>query len=133
MLTRTIAANPVLTQEPGTSLFKSGQFSDFTPQNYDLNTGVRWNMTELMGPHVLIPLTTIQSTANGSTDNSSIGYDPFTMSSVTHALPTPAFNPYAEDHTSLAPGTGPFYANQNAYSTPLQPVIPPNTVMLPIG
>ncbi|RYP56068.1 hypothetical protein DL769_009982 [Monosporascus sp. CRB-8-3] len=46
-------ANPVLPQDTGASLFKSGQFSDFAPQNYDLNTG---------------------SAANGSTDTGAAPY-----------------------------------------------------------
>ncbi|RYO81268.1 hypothetical protein DL766_007379 [Monosporascus sp. MC13-8B] len=94
-------ANPVLPQDTGASLFKSGQFSDFAPQNYDLNTG---------------------SAANGSTDSSSLGYDPFTMSNVGHTLPTAGYNPYAEDHTNMAAGAAPYYAAQSAYTTPLQPL-----------
>ncbi|RYP44893.1 hypothetical protein DL768_008698 [Monosporascus sp. mg162] len=100
-LTYQIAANPVLPQDTGASLFKSGQFSDFAPQNYDLNTG---------------------SAANGSTDSSSLGYDPFTMSNVGHTLPTTGYNPYAEDHTNIAAGPAPYYAAQSAYTTPLQPL-----------
>ncbi|RYP57868.1 hypothetical protein DL770_010561 [Monosporascus sp. CRB-9-2] len=94
-------ANPVLPQDTGASLFKSSQFSDFAPQNYDLNTG---------------------SAANGSTDSSSLGYDPFTMSNVGHTLPTTGYNPYAEDHTNMAAGAAPYYAAQSAYTTPLQPL-----------
>ncbi|RYO83540.1 hypothetical protein DL764_009447 [Monosporascus ibericus] len=94
-------ANPVLPQDTGASLFKSGQFSDFAPQNYDLNTG---------------------SAANGSADSSSLGYDPFTMSNVGHTLPTTAYNPYAEDHANITAGAAPYYAAQSAYTTPLQPL-----------
>ncbi|RYP61324.1 hypothetical protein DL771_010163 [Monosporascus sp. 5C6A] len=94
-------AKHVIPQDTGASLFKSTQFSDFAPQNYDLNTA---------------------SAANGSTDSSSLGYDPFTMSNVGHTLPTTGYNPYAEDHTNIAAGAAPYYAAQSAYTTPLQPL-----------
>lgn len=48
------------------------------------------------------------------------------MSGVGHSLPATGFNPYAEDHTNLATGAAPYYAAQNAYTTPLQPVINQN-------
>ena len=65
----------------------------------------------------------MQGATNGSTDTSSIGYDPFIMPNVGHALPsTTGYNPYAEEHTSLPAGNGPYYPNQATYTSPLQPV-----------
>ncbi|KAI0012041.1 hypothetical protein F4779DRAFT_614991 [Xylariaceae sp. FL0662B] len=90
-----------LQQDPGASLYK-GPFPDFTPQNYDLNTA--------------------SSAANGSSDNGSLGYDPFTMSSVNQALPSTQYNPYAEEHNALAGAGAPFYGAQSTFTTPSQPL-----------
>ncbi|KAI1080502.1 hypothetical protein F5B20DRAFT_580168 [Whalleya microplaca] len=89
-----------LQQDTGTTLYK-GPFPDFTPQNYDLNTA---------------------SATNGSSDNGSLGYDPFTMSSVTQALPSAQYNPYAEEHNALTGAGSPFYGAQSTYTAPSQPL-----------
>ncbi|KAI1662480.1 hypothetical protein F4813DRAFT_109722 [Daldinia decipiens] len=95
------STNSTLQQDTGVSLYKSTPFPDFTPQNYDLNTA---------------------TASNGSADGGSLGYDPFTMSSVNQALPSTPYNPYAEDHNALA-GTGaPYYTAQNSYAAPSQPL-----------
>ncbi|KAI1475745.1 hypothetical protein K445DRAFT_65519 [Daldinia sp. EC12] len=95
------ATNSTLQQDAGTTLFKSAPFPDFAPQNYDLNTA---------------------TTTNGSTDGGSLGYDPFTMSSVNQALPSAQYNPYADDHNALAGAGAPYYAAQNSYTAPTQPL-----------
>lgn len=43
------------------------------------------------------------------------------MSSVGQALPTPQYNPYADEHNPLA-GSSAFYQAQNAFSAPVQPL-----------
>ncbi|KAI1339267.1 hypothetical protein F5Y15DRAFT_83515 [Xylariaceae sp. FL0016] len=116
----TPASNSTLQPEAASSVYKSGPFPDFTPQNnYDLNTTVS---PDLYDPGQNQITDQIQTTVNGSTDSSSLGYDPFTMSNVTQALQSSQYNPYAEDHNPLA-GTGtPFYSPQTAYSAPSQPL-----------
>lgn len=44
------------------------------------------------------------------------------MSSVNQALPTPQFNPYAEDHGSLGGHGGNYFQAQSAFPTTLQPL-----------
>lgn len=90
-----------LQQDTGASLYKSAPFADFAPQNYDLNTA---------------------TATNGATDGGSLAYDPFTMSSVNQALPSTQYNPYAEDHNALAGAGAPYYAPQNSYTAPSQPL-----------
>ncbi|KAI0017906.1 hypothetical protein F4780DRAFT_781898 [Xylariomycetidae sp. FL0641] len=94
-------ANSTVQQDSGAQLFKS-PFSEFTPQhNYDLNTS---------------------ATTNGSADSSSMGYDPFGMSSVNQALPAAQFNPYAEEHNPLSTAGAPYFAGANTYAAPAQPL-----------
>ncbi|KAI5463994.1 hypothetical protein BGZ63DRAFT_400979 [Mariannaea sp. PMI_226] len=58
---------------------------------------------------------------NGTAQDASVSFDPFSMSSVSQGLPTPQFNPYADDHGALGHGTSYFQA-QGAFPTPLQPL-----------
>ncbi|KAI5921752.1 hypothetical protein F4810DRAFT_321025 [Camillea tinctor] len=51
-----------------------------------------------------------------------MGYDPFTMPSVSQALPSTPFNPYAEDHNPLAGAGSSYFATQNTFSAPSQPL-----------
>ncbi|XXH05769.1 U6 snRNP-associated protein Lsm7 [Hypoxylon texense] len=90
-----------LQQDTGASLYKSAPFPEFAPQNYDLNTA---------------------TTTNGSTDSGSLGFDPFSMSTVSQALPSTPYNPYAEDHNALAGAGAPYYTAQNSYTAPSQPL-----------
>ncbi|KAI1392178.1 uncharacterized protein F4822DRAFT_425389 [Hypoxylon trugodes] len=94
------ATTTALQQDNGASLYKSAQFADFAPQNYDLNT----------------------TTATNGSDNGSLGYDPFTMSSVSQALPSAQYNPYAEDHNALAGAGASYFTAQNSYTAPSQPL-----------
>lgn len=94
-------ASASLQQDTGASLYKSAPFPDFAPQNYDLNTA---------------------TATNGSADSGSLSYDPFTMSAVNQALPSAQYNPYAEDHNALAGAGAPYYAAQNSYAAPSQPL-----------
>ncbi|KAI0384532.1 hypothetical protein F5Y04DRAFT_293365 [Hypomontagnella monticulosa] len=89
-----------LQQDNGASLYKPAPFPDFAPQNYDLNTA---------------------SATNGSADSGSL-YDPFAMSNVNQALPTTQYNPYAEDHNTLAGPGASYYTAQNSYTAPSQPL-----------
>ncbi|KAH8648385.1 PAB-dependent poly(A)-specific ribonuclease subunit PAN3 [Xylariales sp. PMI_506] len=79
---------------------------EFTPQsqNYDLNTAGTSN-----------------GVANESTGNM---YDPYSMSNLSQTLPTPQYNPYAEDHNSLAAAAtaASFYSTQAGYTAPMQPL-----------
>lgn len=90
-----------LQQDTGASLYKPAPFADFAPQNYDLNTA---------------------TPTNGSTDAGSLNYDPFTMSSVSQALPSAQYNPYAEDHNALTGAGASYFTAQNSYSVPSQPL-----------
>ncbi|KAH9905319.1 kinase-like domain-containing protein [Xylariomycetidae sp. FL2044] len=95
-------SNSALQQDTGASLFKSTPFQDFTPQNnYDLNTA---------------------TAANGSTDSSSMGYDPFAMSGMSQNLSSTQYNPYAEEHNPLTGAGTSYYGTQNAYTAPSQPL-----------
>ncbi|KXJ89408.1 PAB-dependent poly(A)-specific ribonuclease subunit PAN3, partial [Microdochium bolleyi] len=96
------AATPSLPPDSAQGLYKAGSgFTDFTSQNYDLNTA---------------------SGTNGTGGDGAINYDPFTMSNVAQALPTATpFNPYAEDPNALS-GAGQYYGAQGGYTTPLQPL-----------
>ncbi|KAI2619680.1 hypothetical protein GGR54DRAFT_640004 [Hypoxylon sp. NC1633] len=97
----TTSTATALQQDTGAPLYKSTPFAEFAPQNYDLNTA---------------------TATNGSGDSGSLGYDPFTMSSVSQALPATQYNPYAEDHNALAGAAAPYYAAQNTYAAPSQPL-----------
>ncbi|KAI1472327.1 uncharacterized protein F4812DRAFT_454142 [Daldinia caldariorum] len=95
------STSSTLQQDAGASLYKSAPFPDFAPQNYDLNTA---------------------TATNGSADGGPLGYDPFTMPSVSQALPSAQYNPYADDHNALAGAGAPYFAAQNSYTTPSQPL-----------
>ncbi|KAI1766100.1 hypothetical protein GGR53DRAFT_232849 [Hypoxylon sp. FL1150] len=95
------SSTSALQQDTGASLYKSAPFPEFAPQNYDLNTA---------------------TATNGSADNGSLGYDPFSMSTVSQALPSTQYNPYAEDHNALAGAGAPYYTAQNSYTPPSQPL-----------
>ncbi|KAI1378921.1 hypothetical protein F4677DRAFT_409977 [Hypoxylon crocopeplum] len=99
--TTSVATATAIQQDTGASLYKSAPFGDFGSQNYDLNTS---------------------TATNGSADNASLGYDPFTMSSVNQALPSTQYNPYAEDHNALAGAGASYFAAQNSYAAPSQPL-----------
>ncbi|GJN81959.1 PAB-dependent poly(A)-specific ribonuclease subunit 3 [Purpureocillium lilacinum] len=62
-----------------------------------------------------------QSGANGSNHEGS-SFDPFTMAAVGQNLPTPQYNPYAEDHNAMGGGATSFFPAQGAFTTPLQPL-----------
>lgn len=62
------------------------------------------------------------TSANGAGHDVPVQFDPFAMSSVGQALPTTQFNPYADDHTGMGGGGAPFFANQAAFATPMQPL-----------
>ncbi|KAI1101425.1 hypothetical protein F4804DRAFT_343975 [Jackrogersella minutella] len=94
-------ASASLQQDTGASLYKSAPFADFAPQNYDLNTA---------------------TATNGSSDNGTLSYDPFTMSSVNQALPPAQYNPYVDDQNALAGAGSPYYTAQNSYTAPSQPL-----------
>ncbi|KAI0172430.1 hypothetical protein GGR52DRAFT_544516 [Hypoxylon sp. FL1284] len=95
------ATTSALQQDTGAALYKSTPFPEFAPQNYDLNTA---------------------TTTNGSTDSGSLGYDPFSMSTVNQALPSTQYNPYAEDHSALTGAGASYYTAQNSYTAPSQPL-----------
>ncbi|KAI0423810.1 hypothetical protein F5Y09DRAFT_178226 [Xylaria sp. FL1042] len=95
----TTTTSPSLQHDSGTTLFKPTQFTDFTQNNYDLNS------TDVV---------------NGTSENS-MAYDPF-MSSVSQGLQSSHYNPYAEEHNPLAGAGTSYYGAQNTYSTPSQPL-----------
>ncbi|KAI1851981.1 hypothetical protein JX266_002834 [Neoarthrinium moseri] len=100
----TNSATPALAQDSESSFVTAAGVRDFTPQaqNYDLNT---------------------TSATNGVASDSSAGiYDAFTMATMGQALPTTQYNPYAEDHTSMAGVATPFYQAQGAYAAAIQPL-----------
>ncbi|KFA76223.1 hypothetical protein S40288_07672 [Stachybotrys chartarum IBT 40288] len=62
------------------------------------------------------------TTNNGPTPDGSLSYDPFSMTTVNQSLPTTnQFNPYAEDHATLAATTSAFYQPHGAFTAPPQP------------
>ncbi|TDZ75150.1 PAN2-PAN3 deadenylation complex subunit PAN3 [Colletotrichum trifolii] len=86
--------------DASTSVFNPANFREFTPQNFELSSGVA---------------------ANGSSTDSGLSYDPFTMSSVAQALPpTTPFNPY-DDPTGLGGSNAAYFPHQN-YTAPLHPL-----------
>ncbi|KAF4421145.1 PAN2-PAN3 deadenylation complex subunit PAN3 [Colletotrichum fructicola] len=87
--------------ETSSTVFNPATLREFTPQNFELSTGI---------------------TANGAASDTGINYDPFTMTSVAQALPTTQFNPYADDPTGLVGSNAAFFQHQNAYTGPLQPL-----------
>lgn len=62
-----------------------------------------------------------QSGVNGSAQDGAVPYDPFTMAAVGQSLPAAPYNPYADDHGSLAGGSS-FFQPPGAFTTPLQPL-----------
>lgn len=77
-----------------------GSIREFTPQNYDIGTN---------------GVATVQ--------DAGLNYDPFTLGPVASALPTPQYNPYANDHAGLVSHGGAFYpGGQSGFAAPLQPV-----------
>ncbi|KAK7974262.1 hypothetical protein PG989_016110 [Apiospora arundinis] len=92
-----------LTQEAEGPMFNPATIREFTPQsqNYDLNTA---------------------TTTNGTANDSSNVYDPFSMSGMNQTIPTPQYNPYAEDPTGMAGSSTSFYPAQGAYAAPIQPL-----------
>ncbi|KAI2634720.1 hypothetical protein GGS26DRAFT_581572 [Hypomontagnella submonticulosa] len=97
---RGASTTSTLQQDNGASLYKSAPFPDFAPQNYDLNTA---------------------SATNGTAESGSL-YDPFAMSNVNQALPSAPYNPYAEDHSTLAGAGASYFTAQNSYTAPSQPL-----------
>ncbi|KAL0937886.1 pab-dependent poly -specific ribonuclease subunit pan3 [Colletotrichum truncatum] len=87
--------------ESSSTVFNPATFREFTPQNFELSTGI---------------------TANGGAPDTGLNYDPFTMSNVGQALPATPYNPYADDPTGLAGSSAAFFQHQNAYTAPLQPL-----------
>lgn len=76
-----------------------GSIREFTPQNYDIGTN---------------GVATVQ--------DAGLNYDPFTLGPVASALPTPQYNPYANDHAGLVSHGGAFYpGGQSGFAAPLQP------------
>ncbi|KAF9872221.1 hypothetical protein CkaCkLH20_10313 [Colletotrichum karsti] len=87
--------------EASSTVFNPATFREFTPQNFELSTGV---------------------TANGATPDPALNYDPFTMPGVAQALPPTPFNPYADDPTGLGGSSAAYFQHQNAYTAPLPPL-----------
>ncbi|ROT41658.1 PAB-dependent poly(A)-specific ribonuclease subunit PAN3 [Sodiomyces alkalinus F11] len=87
--------------ESTTSVFNPAKFQEFKPQNYDLASNINANGT--------------------SPEPTGLAYDPFSLSSIGQTLPTPQYNPYAEDPTALG-GTTAFFQQQNTFVPPMQPL-----------
>ncbi|KAH8811381.1 hypothetical protein F5884DRAFT_749766 [Xylogone sp. PMI_703] len=98
-LTRFLGTSTPNTQDSESSIFNPAQIREFTPHAYDLSQN---------------------TVTNGATDLQH-GYDPFTMSTVTPALPSAQYNPYLEDNSNISSSAA-YYASQNAYTAPIQPV-----------
>ncbi|KAI1819672.1 hypothetical protein F4861DRAFT_526079 [Xylaria intraflava] len=95
----TTTTSPALQQDAAGALFKPTQFTDFSQNNYDLNS---------------------TNVANGTTD-SSTGFDPF-MSTITQGIQSAQYNPYVEEHNPLAAAGASYYGAQSTYSAPQQPL-----------
>ncbi|OLN86109.1 PAB-dependent poly(A)-specific ribonuclease subunit PAN3, partial [Colletotrichum chlorophyti] len=98
------SATPAASQdgESTSSVFNPATLREFTPQNFELSTGI--------------------TTTNGTASDTGLSYDPFTMSNVAQTMPATPFNPYAEDPIGLAGSSAAFFQHPNAYSAPLQPL-----------
>ncbi|CAI4218261.1 unnamed protein product [Parascedosporium putredinis] len=83
---------------------------EFTPQNYGLSNN---------------------ATTSASAQEANLTYDAFSMGAVGQAMPTTAFNPYAEDHNAAAAAAAAAalgaansaYFPQNAFTTHTQPLL----------
>uniref|UniRef100_A0A8H7TVJ1 PAN2-PAN3 deadenylation complex subunit PAN3 n=1 Tax=Bionectria ochroleuca TaxID=29856 RepID=A0A8H7TVJ1_BIOOC len=95
------SSTPTQTSENDTAgTFNPAAIREFTP-SFELNSSV---------------------TSNGSTQDASVSYDPFAMSTVGQALPATPYNPYADDHAALSSAGAAFFQPQGAFATPLQPL-----------
>jgi PAB-dependent poly(A)-specific ribonuclease subunit 3 len=99
-----VAAAPVISQDGDTTFLNPAVVREFTPQtqNYDLNTA---------------------AATNGIGGDSSGGlYDAYAMAGMNQALPASQYNPYAEDHNSIAAAGASYYPTQGVYTAPMQPL-----------
>ncbi|KAF4119877.1 PAB-dependent poly(A)-specific ribonuclease subunit 3 [Geosmithia morbida] len=90
-------------QEPDPSIFNPAAIREFTP-SFDLHSAV--------------------ASPNGAAQDGTVYSDAFVMANVGSALPTPQYNPYAEDHSGMAGAahSTSFFQPQSAFTGPLQPL-----------
>ncbi|KAH7176685.1 hypothetical protein EDB81DRAFT_48462 [Dactylonectria macrodidyma] len=93
-------ATPPISQDNDNGAFNPAAIREFTP-TFDINAA---------------------ATTNGSAQDGTVSFDPFSMSSVSQGLPTPQFNPYADDHGGLGPHGSNYFQAQGAFPTSLQPL-----------
>ncbi|KAJ9155347.1 PAN2-PAN3 deadenylation complex subunit PAN3 [Pleurostoma richardsiae] len=96
------SATPASQTESEPNLFNPGGIREFTPSN-------NYNLAN----------------ANGAASDSGLStYDAYSMNSVNQALPTTTpYNPYANDHATLAGTAGPaYFPGQAGYAAPPQPL-----------
>ncbi|KAF4508809.1 hypothetical protein G6O67_005143 [Ophiocordyceps sinensis] len=93
------AGAPVLAQaDPETAVFNPASIREFTP-SFDVSS---------------------QAGVNGSEQDGTVPYDPFTMAVVAQSMPTASYNPYSDDIPMAASSS--FFQPQGAFSTALQPL-----------
>lgn len=112
------AATPSAQEGEPSSVFNPATFREFTPQNFELSTGVR-DPVPRPAPTGRLIVTKINS--NGAASEAGLSFDPFTMPTVAQTLPATPYNPYADDPTGLT-GSSAFFQHPNAFNAPLQPV-----------
>ncbi|KAL3422743.1 pab-dependent poly -specific ribonuclease subunit pan3 [Phlyctema vagabunda] len=81
--------------------FNPAQAREFTPQSYDISQKV---------------------STNGASSDGQMSFDPFSLSAVNSALPTPQYNPYLEENNPLANAGAGYYAGQAGYTASAQPI-----------
>jgi PAB-dependent poly(A)-specific ribonuclease subunit 3 len=64
----------------------------------------------------------LQIASNGTTADAQVPFDPFSMNSVTQAMPTAQYNPYLEDTSNIGSNGAAYYQAQTTYTAPAQPV-----------
>ncbi|KAF4448903.1 hypothetical protein F53441_7727 [Fusarium austroafricanum] len=111
------AATPVGPQDGDNSPFNPAAIREFTP-NFEMNNTVRQYCFQYRAAQLMRQTTT----ANGSTQDAGISYDPFTVPAVNQGLPTPQFNPYAEDPGALSAHGPSYFPAQTAFANIVQPL-----------
>ncbi|KAK2612633.1 PAB-dependent poly(A)-specific ribonuclease subunit 3 [Conoideocrella luteorostrata] len=96
---RGLAASPAIPADPEAAIFNPAVIREFTP-GFELNS---------------------QATSNGSGQDGSVNYDPFSLAAVGQNLPGAPYNPYADEHAMAGAGSG-FYPGAGAFAAPLQPL-----------
>ncbi|KAG6020946.1 hypothetical protein E4U41_002675 [Claviceps citrina] len=113
---RGLAASSAMTVDAEAALFNPAAIREFTP-GFELNAQATTTTTTT----TTTTSTTATATPNGSGQDGTATYNPFSMASVGQNLPGAHFNPYADDHALAGAGAS-FYPASGAFAPSLQPL-----------